>query len=43
MLLRGHHAVEPAKGRVSLVFLQAIEMGEMYSREVAVALGESIV
>jgi hypothetical protein len=41
MLLRGYHAVELAEGRVSQVFLQAIEMGEMYSRKVAVTLGES--
>jgi hypothetical protein len=33
--------LELAEDRVSQVFLQAIEMGEMYSREVAVTLGES--
>jgi hypothetical protein len=43
MLWRGHHAVELAEGRVSQVFLQVIEMGEMYSQEVAVTLGESMV
>ena len=32
-----------AEGRVSRLFLRAIEMGEMYSREAAVTLGESMV
>ena len=35
--------VELGEGRVSQIFLQAIEMGEMHSREVAVTLGESMV
>ena len=37
------NAVELAEGRVSQVFLQAIEMGEIYSREIAATLGESMV